>query len=235
MSDRPPLGVRVDKDVRDRFREYTYEHKGRIRGEMGRLVERAMREYMDNGRLARIEAEMRIIKQQHHEILEILKNESHPATSEDQSAHTLTNVDTDTDTNASREEKLSSLNPQIRPRIESTLENLTEGSVSQTDLEQAIIQAGYTDSRTIKKYIRVLESAGILLPDPNAPTDDNKWVIGATKFAMRCEQEIELTPVGVDSLVGDLEKKGRLSEKDYREALPENFCEDGELKLDQIE
>lgn len=55
MSDRVQVGARVDRDTYQRFKAYVQEQKGRVRGELGRQLEKAMVEYMDNDRAARIE------------------------------------------------------------------------------------------------------------------------------------------------------------------------------------
>lgn len=55
MVDRVPIGARADPDVYERFKEFTIEHKGTTHGELGRMLDNAMMEYMDNDRAARIE------------------------------------------------------------------------------------------------------------------------------------------------------------------------------------
>lgn len=55
MSSREPRTVRVDTDVWENFGQFVIETKGQKHGHMGQLVERALVEYMDNDRTARVE------------------------------------------------------------------------------------------------------------------------------------------------------------------------------------
>ena len=65
MGERTTLSVKVDEDVANRFREFVQDKKGKLRGELGREVENAMREYMDNDRYERVEAN----QEETHEML----------------------------------------------------------------------------------------------------------------------------------------------------------------------
>ena len=87
MTDRTPLNTRVDEDVKKRFRDFTHEKKGKIRGEMGRLVERALIEYMDRDRQARLEED--------HERLENKVDTILATLSDGQTTHTQGSCTTD--------------------------------------------------------------------------------------------------------------------------------------------
>ncbi len=56
--ERVQVGARVDRDVYESFKGFTREHCGQVRGELGRMLENAMEEYMDNDRHARIESRL---------------------------------------------------------------------------------------------------------------------------------------------------------------------------------
>lgn len=66
---RVQVGARVDRDTYERFKAFTEEHKGQVRGELGRMLDNAMREYMNNDRAARIERKL-------DRVLETLPEES---------------------------------------------------------------------------------------------------------------------------------------------------------------
>jgi len=69
MGERESFSVKVDADVASAFREYVQDAKGKLRGELGREVENAMREYMDNDRYTRIE---RDVEETHEKLDRIL-------------------------------------------------------------------------------------------------------------------------------------------------------------------
>ncbi|MDL0135225.1 hypothetical protein, partial [Halobacterium salinarum] len=139
--------------MQEQFREFTREAKGQTRGELGRLVERALIEYMDNSRLARIEARIEEVERQQGEILRVLEEESGTLSGNSGHAHTDSG------------ERFDHLNQQVRGRILQTIEHLPEGQVTESQLKQAVYSAGQTDDRTVDKYKRILESEGVLLPE----------------------------------------------------------------------
>lgn len=212
--------------MQERFREFTREAKGQIRGELGRLVERALIEYMDNSRLARIEARIEEVERQQHEILRVLE-EGSSATLSGNSAHAHTDGG----------DRFDHLNQQVRGRILQTIEHLPEGQVTESQLKQAVYSAGQTDDRTIDKYKRILESEGVLLPEPVAYKESgepvSEWIHGVQSFAARCEQSSKIDANDVDNIIGTLEDEKRLFEEEYRDALPDDFGT-SPLKIDQI-
>lgn len=58
MTDRVQTGARLDSDTYERFKQFTIRHKGQLRGELGRMMDNAMEEYMDNDRTARVEGKI---------------------------------------------------------------------------------------------------------------------------------------------------------------------------------
>ncbi|MFC4540824.1 hypothetical protein ACFO5R_02635 [Halosolutus amylolyticus] len=222
MGEREPLCVRVDETVQEQFRNFTLETKGRIHGEMGRLVERAMKEYMNRDRSARIEEQLEQMNSRQQKMLELMNN-SASLSSHDEAAHSHS-----TDVGA-----FTDLEPQVRKGIEKTLASLPEGEVDHSDIERAVHSAGRTDPRTVKKYRKVLESRGVLLPHP-LKADEDMWIHGLRQFAVLCEASDDVTVGRLNFLLGDLEKAGVISEEDYRDALPDDFVEGRALKIDQI-
>jgi len=216
VGERVPLNVRVDEEVRDEFREFTHDKKGKIRGEMGRLVEKAMLEYMDRDRFTRIE-------EGQEELLDLLQNEVLPRLP-DEAVHTHTK----------HFEDLEGLEPQVQANVAETLDNLPEGEVRPSDVKQAVYSAGLSDDRTVKKYREILESRGLLLPDPRTPNRDDCWIHEATRFALICETNDEVNPEYLDHLLGSLEESRRFSTKAYRDALPDDYADGRPLKIDEI-
>lgn len=216
VGERIPLNVRVDEEVRDAFREFTHDKRGKIRGEMGRLVENAMVEYMDEDRYTRIE-------EGQTELLDLLRDEVLPRLP-DEELHTHTKHFAD----------LEDLEPQVRKGVAATLDSLPEGEVLPSDVKQAVYSAGRTDDRTVRKYREILEARGILLPDPRRPEREDAWIHGATRFALICETNDEVGSEYLDALLGRLEGDGRFSTKAYRDALPDDFAEGRPLKIDEV-
>lgn len=219
LSNRVPLSARVEEDVRDAFREYTHEVKGQVRGEFGRLVERAMREYMERDRLARLDERLEQIEERQDEILHLLRNEDVPVQTDRTHSHT------------DRVANLDNLEPQVRKGVKSTLEHLPD-KVSESDFEQAVHKAGRTDPRTVEKYEKLLESRGILLPDPRT-SSEYKWFSSPMKFALVCEQNRGLSAEDIAELIDSLEAFGKFSAEEYRDALPDSMVEDNDLKIDE--
>jgi hypothetical protein len=223
VSKRVPLNVRVDEEVRDAFRKFVKEKKGRIRNEMGRQTEKALKEYMDQDRLSRVETRLRDIEDGQQKIVDILEGNSG---SSSQTGHS----------HAHKDDHLTCLNdlePQTRKGIEETIDNLPD-KVNKDDLERAVHLAGRTDDRTVEKYRKVLESHGFLLPPPDNPTAEGRWIHSLTKFALICEQNDAITVDDLERLVDELEQTTRFSKKAYRDALPDDYPEYNELKIDQI-
>jgi hypothetical protein len=61
------INPHVTEETRDEFKEYVRENTGKVRGEFGRHVEKAMNEYMDNDRLSRVERKLDALLQKDSE------------------------------------------------------------------------------------------------------------------------------------------------------------------------
>ena len=59
MAEKEPFTVKIDPEVAEKFRDFVTEIHGTTYGELGREVERALLEYMDKDRYARIEANLK--------------------------------------------------------------------------------------------------------------------------------------------------------------------------------
>lgn len=160
MTDRVPLNCRVDEDVIEDFRDFTHEAKGKIRGEMGRLVERAMIEYMDHDRAARLEED-------HEELFDRLDT-LEAALRGGGPTHTHTNTGGSETVEKTR-------------RIVSRLQRHHDDTCKRDDVERAIEDIAGGDERTLEKYLRQLKRRGHAFehPLPQSPVwflDDDTWL-----------------------------------------------------------
>lgn len=211
MGERRPLNVRVDEEVIQDFREYTQESKGKIRGEMGRLVENALIEYMDNDRSARIEEKVDALPE---EIVGALLEEL----PERERRNTQT---TNTTTNPGS---------QTEKRLQSIVTELPDNTaVSEAMLETPIENHAGSSPKTLDKYKRLLKKRGHVFEDPTEP---DSFVTSRNKFAMMCENSSEVSIDFVDRIIGEYEDI--LGENWYLDALPDGYIRGNDLKVDSI-
>lgn len=140
VGEREPLNTRVDVEVRQQFREFTEEKKGKVRGEMGRLVERAMLEYMDRDRYARVEEKL-------DEVLARLSEDGN----------------TRTQTDGGQSPTMQRLH-EIADRLRSSNEHVVEDH----EVEQMIVEVAGGDDRTVEKYRERLKNQGLLYQHPHS-------------------------------------------------------------------
>lgn len=129
------MTAKVDEDVKERFTEFVIETKGQKYGEMGRMLERAMEEYMDNDRLARVESQL-------DEIQAHLESEK----TESKNTHAGRSV---------RERENS---------IISDLLHEEKMQVHRRDIEKVIEQHDLTSDQTVKKYIQNITDRPVFEP-----------------------------------------------------------------------
>lgn len=192
MGERETISIRMDVDVADALRAFTVETKGKKRGEMGRIVERAVLEYMDRDRFNRIEENQKLMLEE----LEQLRAE--------------VRGDSDTHTHASS----GSVSPAVRSAREVVAmavdESDGEGPIPGSIVEDAIVEKCGADSRTIDKYTDVLKSKQLLYQHPLG----NVWTDDGTEWA----EWVESNPVDFSNAV---EPYG-LSVEEYEQLLPED-------------
>lgn len=129
--------ARVDEDVVESFREYTKETKGKIRGEMGRLVENALIEYMDNDRYTRVEKQL-------DEIEALLRKQGGTHTQSSESSKTMKRLEA----------------------IAERLHDRDVDHVPGDEVVEAIEEIAGADERTVRKYRRLLKKRGLLYKHP---------------------------------------------------------------------
>lgn len=169
MSEKSPHSVRVDDETWAAFVEWVEDVEGQKHGEIGRHVENALNEYMNEDRQARVE-------QNQHEMLEQL-NDLRSLVEDSESTHThkAETGCTDTDNVAAIHERIV---------------NKDKGAVKDDLVEQAIVTVAELpvgDDRTIRKYKQRLQKRGLLFEHPGEPplwtADRDLWANWATREA----------------------------------------------------
>lgn len=219
MGERRPLNARVDEEVIDDFREFTEESTGQIRGEMGRLVERALIEYMDNDRAARIERKVDDL----HELME----------------DTLSERDLDRETksgtssNAGSEDTSpsASINQRTRDSLNAIVAEIPENTVvSESLLESAIENHAGHSYKTLERYKSLLQNRGHILEHPTEPSE---FATSQRTFALICENNDKVTPPQLRDIIAD--RMELLGEEWYLEALPNELMKNNQqLKVDRV-
>lgn len=162
MSERVTFSVKVDDEVADNFRSFVKEHKGKIRGELGREVENALIEYMDNDRTARLEAD--------HERIESKLDSVLAAVSDSDGTHTHT----------------ATTQPRtVTEKAEVIAVKITENADGRVfpveTVEREIKSVAGADDRTVSKYKRELKGTDAVFEHPNSDSgawtsDKQEWV-----------------------------------------------------------
>lgn len=160
MTDRVPLGTRVDEGVIESFREFVRENKDQVKGEMGREVERALQEYMDHDRYSRIEENQYEILTQLEEVTDSLEDGTH--------AHTNTQ-------GSPTMERTREIAKRLQKEADDTLPAVKEYIV-----ERAITDIAGGDPRTLKKYKRNLQERHLALEHPME--EHVLWWLNGTEF-----------------------------------------------------
>ena len=219
MGERRPLNARVDEEVIDDFREFTEESTGQIRGEMGRLVERALIEYMDNDRAARIERKVDDL----HELMEDTLSER-DLERETKFGTSSNAVSEDTSPSAS-------INQRTRDSINAIVAELPEDTVvSESLLESAIENHAGHAYKTLERYKTLLKNRGHILEHPLEP---GQYVTSQKTFAIICENSEKITPPQLRDLIAD--RMELLGEEWYLDALPNELMKDNQnMKVDQV-
>ena len=152
MSDREPRTIRVDPDVWSSFREQIDDWDGENPGHVGYHVEKALSEYIDNDRYARVEDKLdRVLAH----------------VSDGGGSHTHTTTGGSGTVERARE---------IYKRVADN-HGLV---VKDDDLVRAVEDIAGADDRTVSKYKGILKRRGLIFEHPaDSPvwtTDRDKWV-----------------------------------------------------------
>lgn len=219
MGERRPLNARVDEEVIDDFREFTEESTGQIRGEMGRLVERAMIEYMDNDRAARIERKVDDL----HELMENTLSE--------RDLDRETKSGTSSNANSEDTSPSASINQRTRDSLNAIVAEIPENTVvSESLLESAIENHAGHSYKTLERYKSLLQNRGHILEHPTEP---GEFATSQRTFALICENSEKVTPPQLRDIIAD--RMELLGEEWYLEALPNELMKNNQqLKVDRV-
>jgi hypothetical protein len=194
MGDRRKLNCRVDEDVISDFREFVDEKKGKVRGELGREVERALTEYMDRDRYARIEEEQAAMNDKLDAALAALA---------DDGSHTHT----------------ASATPQTQPeKAEQIGAILNEGDakvIPNDDVEEAIREVAGASKRTLRDYKELLKQKGHAFAHPSS--DSHVWTVDPDVFANWAESHINDVP---DAYIMDVLEEYPIDLDEYERRVP---------------
>lgn len=218
MTDRVRIVGRIDPEIKKQFQEYVEETLGGKQGDQSRAMERALKEYMDNDRAARIESKVDDVLDQLDEM------ESTPPPRSDESS------ERERQSTTSSNDPFSGFNNRTEEAVAAITADLPEStSITESMLETAIEDNAGASYKTIKKYKRLLRKRGLAIPSP-LPEED-KWYTDQTPLVLACETNEQVTPHNIDVLVGEYEDV--LDEQWYLEALPNDYMAHNELKYDQ--
>jgi len=141
MGDRKPVTVKVDEDVWAKFKQFVDEKHDGVYGELGRATERALEEYMDHDRYARVEEKL-------DTILETVNDEKR----------------------RTKKGGPAQKAQERRENIISRLVDEKTVQVHRSDITSEIKAEGLSSDKTIKKYLKRITSDGPFMPHPNSPS-----------------------------------------------------------------
>lgn len=187
MSDRSPHSVRVDDDVWTAFVEWVEDVEGQKHGEIGRHVETALKEYMNEDRQARLERNQHEIQEQLTDLATLLN--------EREGTHT-------------HKAKTGCSNRDIVAAIHDEIVHNTDGDAVKDEVVERAIETvaelPVGDDRTIKRYKRKLRSRGLLWEHPGDPPlwTQNRdvwahWATGSANTRDELERTVEPYPAQV--------------------------------------
>lgn len=186
MSDKSPHTVRLDNATWSQFVEWVEDVEGQKHGEIGRHVENALSEYMNEDRQARLEKNQQEIQEELHDLRALLD--------ERDSTHTHK-----TNAGCNESDLVSEIHRQIVHNY--------DGAVKDEDVERTIVDVAELpvgDPRTISRYKQNLRKRGLLYEHPGEPpiwTDDRemwvRWANGAASSRDDLERACQPYPAQV--------------------------------------
>jgi len=165
MSEKVQPGGRVDKHTYERFREFVRQKHGSVRGNLGRELEKAMKDRMDvtqeNSQLTRIENDVATIKA----ALSGAESDGGatvPTLSESDSTHT--HQDGKPAPNSPRESKIEYLIGEVVDDIDGDRDG---GEITEKDLRNIIKSEYGFDDETEDEYVELVFARLDAKPHPN--------------------------------------------------------------------
>lgn len=218
MTDRVQPGGRIDPEIKKQFKEYVQENSSGNKGDYSRLLERALVEYMDNDRGARIESKIDELHEKFDEL------EAPPPTRSDDE------LERERQSATSSNDSVGGFNTRTEETVAAIAADLQgSNSVNESILETAIEDNAGASYKTLKKYKRLLRKRGLAIPSPHV--DEDVFYVDPTPLALTCENDEKISPHDIDQLVG--EYADALGEDWYLEALPDAYIADNELDYDK--
>lgn len=166
MTNRDPLGWRVDPQVREEFREFVADKHGKTHGKLGEELESAMREYMDDTRLARMEQKLDDIQ---------------GTLSENSDTHTHDTCKPQSPTAEKVDEIVDLVRTDIKP----------DEALRTDAIDRAIEEVAGADPRTITRYHRQLKRRGEAYTHPN---NEDVWFVDFDTWVGNAYHAIDGTP-----------------------------------------
>jgi len=194
MAERVTFSVKVDDEVADNFRSFVKEHKGKIRGELGREVENALIEYMDNDRYDRIETNQ---EETHKKLNRILS-----ALGDDADTHAHTADVSPTTVSEKRDVIAAQLNERDTPVL------------SERVVVDTIEKIAGGDERTIRQYKDALRRSGEVFDHPSS--DSSAWTTDREQFATWALAEYDSRP---DASIADILEPYAMDPNEYERIL----------------
>ncbi len=212
MTKRTTFTVKVDEDVANSFREFVQETKGQIRGELGREVENALNEYMDNDRLTRVEGRLDTLPE---EIAEAVVREL-----DEKKKNSADSSSTDSGPESTTMNRLEQIAAELPPNT----------TVSADMLETPIEKIAGSSADTVRKYKRLLSKHGHVINKP--VSGEEEFFTSARTFALWCENNPGVTPQNISDFNDRL--ADTLGEEWYMDALPDDFVANQPLKAEDV-
>lgn len=170
MSDRSPKTVRFDDDLWTEFENYVQEQDGNSNGAKPKHLEKAVREYLDKGRDARIEEKL-------DEVL------THVC--DDDATHTHKHAES-SQKGSETVEKVR----QIAERVYTNHSTTDRDVIPPSAVERAIEDIAGADSRTVEKYEKQLKRRSLLFQHPGGMI----WTDEKDEWAQWCEKYLDGSP-----------------------------------------
>jgi len=222
-GDKVKIGPRVQRSVYENFVSFVIEKHGSKNGNLGRELEKAMESWSSETDVDVMERRIASMEDQIDALVDVVSRMDR---------------ERENDTSSASAGSSGSYNAQTERKVDAIEDEIPEGTdVSNDIVEHVIEENAGTARKTVKKYKKLLRNRSIAFPDPvgDDPTnlDPDAWVVGEGKLAMRLEHMEEITPRDLDAIVGFYDQY--LGENWYLDALPEDWLDSHETKLEQVD
>lgn len=218
-GDKRQLGWRVDEQVAGEFEEFVREKHGSTNGYLGRELQKAMESWSSGTDVDAVERRLESMEDRLDAMADTLSRQDRERENESSSASG------------------GSFNARTERKVDAIEEKLPDGTdVDASIVEHIIEENAGTARKTVQKYKRLLRNRGIAFPDPVEGAfddlDNENWVVGRSKFAIRLESNPDVSAHAVDRIVGTYDDY--LGENWYFDALPDDWLKSNQTKLESV-